>query len=293
MAAVPDSPPTTDAADQAGALKAGTVAALLLDVYRRLLAEYGPQGWWPGDSPFEVCVGAVLTQAAAWGNVEKAIHALKAAEVFSPQALDALPEGTLARLIRPSGYFNAKARKLKAFVAHLRERYGYHLDAMLAQDAQTLRQELLSLYGIGEETADDIVLYAAGKSVFVIDAYTRRIVERLGLAPEMQSYQGYQGLFMQHLPPDAGLFNEYHALLVRHGKGVCQPAPRCETCCLVAVCATGRQRREPGAPLAEAGDLRGAPLLEAASTGGRQPTKSRRPGKRPTPGSRSSPAGDR
>ena len=211
-----------------------------MEVYRRLLARYGPQDWWPGDSAFEVIVGAILTQSAAWTGVERALANLKAAGVFSPAALRAVPIDDLGALIRPSVYFNAKSRKLKAFVEHLGEHYGDDLDAMFRQDAGALRRELLSIHGIGEETADDILLYAAGKPVFVIDAYTQRIMGRMGITPPVERYEAYQSMFMDHLPRDAGLFNEYHALLDRHGVEACRKrAPLCESCCLLALCRTG------------------------------------------------------
>ena len=218
----------------------GPLDERLMDVYRRLLACYGPQSWWPGDSPFEVIVGAILTQSAAWTGVERAIDNLKAAGVLSPAALRAVPIEELAVLIRPSVYFNAKSRKLRAFVEHLGERYDDDLDAMFRQDVDMLRRELLSIHGIGEETADDILLYAAGKPVFVIDAYTRRILGRLGITPPVDRYEAYQVLFMDSLPRDSGLFNEYHALLDRHGVEAChKSSPLCEPCCLLAVCPTG------------------------------------------------------
>ena len=212
----------------------------LMDVYRRLLARYGPQSWWPGDSPFEVIVGAILTQSAGWTGVERAIDNLKAADVLSPAGLRAVPIEELAVLIRPSVYFNAKSRKLRAFVEHLGEHYDDDLDAMFRQDADALRRELLSIHGIGEETADDIVLYAAGKPLFVIDAYTRRILGRLGITATTERYDAYQSLFMDSLPRDAGLFNEYHALLDRHAVEACRKrSPTCESCCLLSVCETG------------------------------------------------------
>ena len=212
----------------------------LLDVYRRLLARYGPQDWWPGDSPFEVIVGAILTQSAGWTGVERAIDNLKAAGALSPAALRAVPIEELAVLIRPSVYFNAKSLKLRAFVEHLGERYDDDLDAMFQQDADALRAELLSIHGIGEETADDILLYAAGKPMFVIDAYTRRIMDRMGVTPHVDRYGAYQSMFMDNLPRDEALFNEYHALLDRHAVEACRKrSPLCESCCLLDVCETG------------------------------------------------------
>ena len=212
----------------------------LLDIYQRMLERYGPQHWWPGDTRFEIMVGAVLTQAAAWTNVEKAIANLIRAGALSPKALRTLDEEELAQLIYPSGYFNSKARKLKALVDYLGQRYDGDLDAMARESAEALRRELLEVYGIGEETADDILLYAMGKPAFVIDNYTRRIFFRLGLAAEKASYSTYRALFMEHLPGEPTLFNEYHALMVRHGREVCKKAPLCQGCCLLEVCPTGK-----------------------------------------------------
>ena len=203
-----------------------------------MMSCYGPQHWWPAKEPFEVMVGAILTQSAAWRNVEKAITNLKAAGVLSPQALRRLSLSELAAIIRPSGYYNAKARKLKSLVQWLGE-YQDNLDDLFAHSTDHLRQELLSVYGIGEETADAIILYAANKPVFVIDAYTRRIVNRLGLAPEGNSYAAYQALFRDNLPVDPALFNEYHALLVCLGKDVCRRSPLCRQCCLHDDCEFG------------------------------------------------------
>ena len=208
----------------------------LLDVYHRLLDRYGPQHWWPADSPFEVIIGAILTQSAAWGNVEKAITNLKIGGVLSPGALRRLAVEELAGLVYPSGYYNVKAGKIKSFVDWLGERYDDNLGRLFALDIPLLRQELLSVHGVGEETADSIILYAAHKPVFVIDAYTRRIMGRLGLAPRTNSYTAFQGLFMQYLPHDESLFNEYHALFVRHGKDTCRKSPLCGQCCLTYVC---------------------------------------------------------
>ncbi len=211
----------------------------LLDIYRRLHVAYGPQHWWPGETPFEVIVGAILTQSAAWANVEKAIANLKAAGVLSPEGLAGLSEGELARLVYSAGYFNAKARKLKAFVALLSQRFDGELERLLAAPVEELRPLLLATHGIGPETADSILLYAAGRPVFVIDAYTRRSFSRLGLTPGHDSYDSWRALFMENLEADAALFNEYHALIVRHGKEVCRRQPRCEVCPLREGCPTG------------------------------------------------------
>ena len=218
-----------------GTTEHGT-GATLMEIYRRLQRRYGPQHWWPGDSVLEIVLGAVLTQRTTWANVEKALANLKDAGLLSAKALRDIPEGKLAIHIRPSGFFNAKARKLKAFIDHLWENYGGDLESLLSREAADLREELLSIHGIGEETADDILLYAAAKPSFVVDAYTRRILKRLGLAPRRESYQDYQALFHRDLPQDAVLYNEYHALLDRHAKETCKKTPLCGGCCLAEVC---------------------------------------------------------
>ncbi len=158
---------------------------------------------------------------------------------LSPEGLRSLAEGELAKIIRPSGYFNAKARKLKTFITLLYIRFDGDLDRLLSTPAPELRELLLATHGIGPETADAIVLYAAGQPAFVIDAYTRRIFLRLGLAPDAGGYDAWQRLFTDALPPDAPLFNEYHALIVRLGKDVCRKQPLCDACPLLAVCPTG------------------------------------------------------
>lgn len=214
---------------------------LLQKVYRRLYTRYGPQGWWPGDGPFDVVVGAILTQAAAWTNVERAIRSMKAADCWSWLAIYERPVEDLAEIIRSCGYFNAKARKLKAFAGHVVEGYEGDLAVMLDQDLPKLREELLSIHGIGEETADDILVYAAAKPSFVIDSYTRRILQRMDLIPRDKtiSYQSCQTLFQDNLPADVALFNEFHALLDRHASQDCVKAPKCQDCCLKDLCATG------------------------------------------------------
>ena len=215
--------------------KAATTAQALNSIYDRLFQRYGPQHWWPGDTPFEVIIGAILTQSTAWSNVEKAIANLKSAGLLDPISLDEIATEKLATLIRPSGYYNAKAAKLKAFVEWLTRDYGGSLDRLFELDTSDLRKELLSIHGIGPETADSILLYAARRPVFVIDAYTKRIIERLGLAPSSDSYEAFQRLFTDNLPPDEGMFNEYHALFVRHGKEVCRKTPKCDICCLASL----------------------------------------------------------
>ena len=229
-----------------GESAAPLLAPFLNEVYSRLYQRYGPQGWWPGEGPLDVVIGAILTQAAAWTNVETAMRNLKEAGCWSLEAIHRLPVDDLAMVIRSSGYFNAKARKLKAFASHVVNRYGGDLSAFLDQEQEPLREELLSIYGIGPETADDILLYAAGKPSFVIDSYTRRIVKRLGVLVQEKGdgYAAFQALFHDNLPHDAPLFNEYHALLDRHAKEACSKTPRCEGCCLREICATGRRLDE-------------------------------------------------
>ena len=213
-----------------------SIGRALLNIYRRLLARFGPQHWWPAQEPFEVIVGAILTQSAAWGNVEKAIANLRVAKALSPRMLRQLSLSKLAKLVHPCGYYNAKAFKLKSFALWLSNHYDDDLDRLFASNTDDLRQQLLSIHGIGQETADSILLYAANKPIFVIDAYTRRIINRIGLAPEKDSYAAYQAWFTEHLSPDAGLFNEYHALLVCEGKNVCRRRPLCPQCSLNDIC---------------------------------------------------------
>jgi endonuclease-3 related protein len=213
-----------------------TLGQALIDIYRRLFARFGSQHWWPAEEPFEVMVGAILTQSAAWDNVEKAIANLRKAGALSPGKLRRLPLSRLAKLVHPCGYYNAKALKLKSLAFWLGNHYDDDLSRLFAKDTGELRQQLLSVHGIGQETADSILLYTAEKPVFVIDAYTRRILCRIGLTPAKDSYAGYQTFFMDNLPADSKLFNEYHALLVRLGKDVCRRRPLCSQCCLNDMC---------------------------------------------------------
>jgi endonuclease-3 related protein len=208
----------------------------LVGIYRRLYSHYGPQHWWPGETPWEVMVGAILTQNTAWTNVEKALDNLKGAAALAPPALRELPHQGLAALIRPSGYYRAKASKLKALAEFVRG-YSDDLARLFSEATPGLREKLLRVHGIGEETADSILLYAARRPVFVVDAYTRRIFSRLGLGPGGDSYHRWQVFFMENLPRQELLFNEYHALLVRHGKELCRKKPRCLPCPLKSLCA--------------------------------------------------------
>ena len=216
------------------------LALSLQDIFNRLLSRYGSQHWWPADTPFEVMVGAVLTQATAWTNVERAIARLKDADALSPAAIRGLDTEELATLIYSSGFYNAKAQRLKALVAYLGDAYGDDIDAMRGEDGAKLRRELLAVKGIGEETADAILLYALGKPSFVIDAYTRRLFNRLGIMPTSEAYSAYQRMFSDSLSQDTALFAEYHALIVQHGKEACRKTPVCESCCLRDICPTGQ-----------------------------------------------------
>ena len=231
----------TPSSSPSGQAEAGHLSSLLEEVYQRLYQRYGPQGWWPGDGPFDVVIGAILTQSAAWGNVERAIAGLKQADCWSIQAIHVQPVDELASIIRSCGYFNAKARKLKAFAEHVMMAHSGSLTAMLNQDLAPLREELLSIHGVGPETADDILVYAAHQPSFVIDSYTVKILGRMGIGPPdgKAGYPAYQSLFHRNLPSDALLFNEYHALLDQHAKAACGKVPKCSRCCLADVCATG------------------------------------------------------
>jgi endonuclease-3 related protein len=202
----------------------------LVRIYELLNGQFGNLHWWPAEEPFEVIVGAILTQNTAWTNVEKAITALKEEHLLSPEALSRIDEGILANIIRPSGYYNVKAKRLKSFVRFLREEYAGDVGIMSAEKLPILRNRLLGVPGIGQETADSILLYACEKPVFVCDAYTRRILGRHHLIDDDADYGSIQELFMSHLPHDAALFNQFHALIVNAGKTFCRKVPKCEPC---------------------------------------------------------------
>ena len=207
-----------------------TLSDRLNEIYELLLEAYGPQHWWPAESPLEVLVGAVLTQNTNWQGVEKAMASLKLHNLLNPHKLQAIPTEDLARLIKPAGYYNLKARRLKNLIAFVTEAYSGDLETMGQAETGQLRKELLAVNGVGPETADSILLYALQKPVFVVDTYTYRVMNRHGLVGEQVSYDELQGLFTQHLPLDKTLFNQYHALLVRVGKLHCQRKPRCQGC---------------------------------------------------------------
>jgi len=202
----------------------------LLQIYQKMFEALGPRQWWPGETPFEVVIGAILTQNTNWSNVEKAINNLKTAGKLSPVGIYELSVTELAKLIRPSGFFNVKAKRVKAFINWLFSRYEGNLSKMLDQDLQILRGELLSVKGIGPETADSILLYAGNKPTFVVDAYTHRIFSRHELIPEESTYDEMKSFFEENLPKDVQLFNEYHALLVNVGKMFCKTRKVCEPC---------------------------------------------------------------
>ncbi len=202
------------------------------DIYNRLFDHFGPQHWWPGDSPFEILVGAVLTQNSNWNNVTKAIDALKNDNLLSYDLLNTIPIELLAAQIRPCGYYNLKAKRLKNLLHLIETEYNGHLDNLLSSPLPELRESLLSVKGIGPETADSIILYAAEQPIFVVDAYTHRILSRHNIiSEEGTDYHEIQEIFMDSLPEDIKLFNEYHALIVRTGKEYCKKKnPKCEKC---------------------------------------------------------------
>jgi len=211
--------------------------------YKALFDAYGPQGWWPAETPFEVVVGAILTQNTAWKNVERAIENLKREGVLSAAALHALDTERLGETIRPAGYYRIKAGRLKNFIAVLVDGFGGDLDRLFALPTGPLRETVLGVSGIGPETADSIVLYAAGRPVFVVDAYTARILHRHGMVDSDATYEDLQSLMQGSLPDDVGMLKEYHALLVEVGKRHCKKrAPECCGCPL-------RQYLEEGQPV--------------------------------------------
>jgi endonuclease-3 related protein len=204
---------------------------ILRSYYDALFREHGPQNWWPGRTRFEIIVGAILVQNTAWTNVERAIVNLRRERLLSPTAMERVPQAKLAGLIRSSGYFRQKARKLKEFVRFLRKEYGGSLDRMFRAPTAVLREQLLVVHGIGPETADSILLYAGGHPVFVVDAYTKRVLERHQLIHAKATYEGIRNLFEQSLPNSVSLFNEYHALIVHTGKHFCKSrVAHCSVC---------------------------------------------------------------
>ncbi len=202
----------------------------LREVFESLLDAYGPQHWWPGESPLEIIVGAILTQNTSWKNVERAIDNLREEGLMSVDALWRVAPEELAELIRPAGYYRLKARRLRNLLEFLHERYDGSIEAMAATDLQTLRTELLSVNGIGPETADSILLYALDRPTFVVDTYTHRVLARHGWIGYDADYHTIKEHFEGELETDVQLFNEFHALLVRVGNQHCRKTPKCETC---------------------------------------------------------------
>ena len=202
----------------------------LVVIYERLDERFGDLHWWPADNPFEVMVGAVLTQNTAWANVEKALAALRDNGLLLPNAISRIKPGELALLVRPSGYYNLKAARLKALVRFFMESYAGSVEEMQKEALPVLRKKLLGVWGVGRETADSILLYACEKPIFVIDAYTKRLLFRHRLIPETLSYEGMQALFMDNLPHEVPLFKQYHALIVNTAKTFCRKTPNCSSC---------------------------------------------------------------
>ena len=224
----------------------------------------GPMHWWPGDTAFEVIVGAILTQNTAWTNVERAIANLRREKLLTPTAMERVPQARLAKLIRSSGYFRQKAKKLKAFVRFLRQDYGGSLARMFRTPTAELREQLLGVHGIGRETADSILLYAGNHAIFVVDAYTHRILGRHGLWDGKPDYEGVRALFEASLPREAQVYNEFHALLVNVGKNWCRTRqPKCEACPL-------RRHLPADSPLLAVESVAAASLALAERAGGRQ-----------------------
>lgn len=203
---------------------------ILVQIYNTLFKSFGPQHWWPGDTPFEIAVGAILTQNTNWGNVEKAINNLKESGTLDAHILHKMPHAKLASLIKSAGYFNIKAKRLKHFLAFLTNNYKGVIENMKDEDLYELRRRLLEVNGIGPETADSILLYSLDKPTFVIDAYTKRVLIRHNIIPESATYHEMQELFHNNLPADAAIYNEYHALFVMTGKHFCKPKPKCQGC---------------------------------------------------------------
>jgi endonuclease III related protein len=202
---------------------------LLQELFQKMLSAFGPQGWWPAETPFEVALGAILTQNTNWNNVARVIAGLQEEGLLAPEPLKKLPEAELARRLKSAGYFNVKARRVKSFLDFLGQ-FQDSMEMLGQEDLETLRPQLLKVRGIGPETADSILLYALHQPTFVVDAYTFRILNRHGLVSGPCSYEELRQLFMDHLPPEAPGYQEYHALLVRLGKEFCRPQPRCAVC---------------------------------------------------------------
>lgn len=208
---------------------------IIKKIYKKLYDKFGPQYWWPAKTKFEVMLGAILTQNTNWGNVEKAIMNLRKADILSPLKVKKISVKRLASLIKPSGYYNIKAARIKNFVNFIFKEYKGNLCAMGKEPLDDLREKLLGINGIGPETADSILLYALDKPIFVVDAYTKRILLRHHFIEQNVEYQFIQKIFMESLPHDIKIFNEYHALIVRLGKEICASKPSCDLCPLKGI----------------------------------------------------------
>jgi len=202
----------------------------LLKIFQKMYDHFGPLNWWPGDSPFEIMIGAILTQNTSWTNVERAIENLKRENLLDPYKLLSLPDERLRELIRPSGFFNVKTKRLKNFLNFFISEYEGNVEKMKKESLWLLRKKLLDVDGIGKETADSILLYALEKPIFVVDAYTKRIFGRHNIIPPTIDYDEIQKFFMKNLPEDVGLYNEYHAQIVLTGKTYCKKKPLCDNC---------------------------------------------------------------
>lgn len=201
-----------------------------MEMFDRMLHYFGPQHWWPGETELEMMVGAILTQNTSWKNVEKAINNLKEKGMLNVKGLNNIPFHMLAEEIRPAGYFNIKAGRIKNLISFIMDKYSGDMEVLLKEETDALRESLVSIKGVGAETADSILLYAAGRPVFVIDSYTYRILNRHGIVDDQITYYELQELFTESLKPDMVLFNEFHALIVRTGKDFCRGKPLCDSC---------------------------------------------------------------
>ncbi len=202
----------------------------LLKMYNAMVGRFGVRNWWPGESPLEICIGAILTQNTSWKNVEKAIGAIKGQGLMEISRLYDIDQGELAEIIRPAGYYNVKAKRLKNFINHVQESFGGALERLFNLNLNRLRKELLSLNGIGPETADSMILYAAGKPIFVVDLYTTRILSRHKFVNDKAPYDEAQALFHERLERDVSLYNDFHAQFVAVGNNFCKPKPKCDDC---------------------------------------------------------------
>lgn len=221
----------------------GSVRVRLEAIYRRLLEAYGPQGWWPGESDFETVLGAYLTQNTTWRNAALALANLKARAPLEPGALEAMDPVAFREAIRPAGYYNQKARKIQGFLGHLRTRYGGRLDRLFERPTEALREELLGLWGVGPETADSILCYAAHRPVFVVDKYTIRLFSRHGLCDASSSYEDVQRMVHRFVPRDTSVYNEFHALIVRVCVAHCRVRPQCGGCPLECLLTRSQKAR--------------------------------------------------